>query len=157
MKHVRTDWFPEIDHSIIFLFFFFFLEDLFIFLWNKDFYKREKERWKDLPTSGSFPKCPQKPEMSWSEVWNQEFLLGLPWACRGSRTWAIFFCFPTSLPPNPLQKRKVFLPCVLEMLTYSWVVLDGGVQRRHAPIQIRGHLDHCQLLMVFPGRTTFQW
>uniref|UniRef100_G1SZX0 Leucine rich repeat containing 38 n=1 Tax=Oryctolagus cuniculus TaxID=9986 RepID=G1SZX0_RABIT len=63
----------------------------------------------------------QQPRLGWVEARSQELLLGLPHACRGSSTWAIFHCFPSpsagcrdrglpSVPdPFPLDVRKLLV------------------------------------------------
>uniref|UniRef100_G1TZV3 Adaptor related protein complex 1 subunit mu 1 n=1 Tax=Oryctolagus cuniculus TaxID=9986 RepID=G1TZV3_RABIT len=55
---------------------------------------RDRERERGLPSAGSLPRWPQRPELCESEARNQELLPGLPCRCRGPRTWAVFYCFP---------------------------------------------------------------
>ena len=54
----------------------------------------EKEKQKDLPSTGSLPKWEQWLGLNQSEARIQELLPGLPHGCRVPRVWAVLHCFP---------------------------------------------------------------
>ena len=69
----------------------------FIYLFERQTYREgeaEREREIDLPSTGSLPKWPQRPELRRSEARSQELLPGLPCGCRGPRVGPSSIAFP---------------------------------------------------------------